>query len=141
MKKLASRKDFRVIDLMIAHGPLGYGIYALLVEYLKERKAFRSMDDIKRIAYELHADAETVRSVIEDFGLFTVDAEGIITHGVAKPSEPSEPAEPTENSENSEISELSEPQLPLTASQKRRERRRKIKLIGTRTPAIRYRAV
>ena len=138
MKKLASRKDFRVIDLMIAHGPLGYGIYALLVEYLKERKAFRSMADIKRIAYELHADAETVRSVIEDFGLFTVDAEGIITHGVAKPVEPSE------NSESSENSELSEPLLPqrgLTSSQKRRERRRKIKLVGLRTPAIRYRAV
>ena len=135
MKKLASRKDFRVIDLMIAHGPLGYGIYALLVEYLKERKAFRSMDDIKRIAYELHADAETVRSVIEDFGLFTVDAEGIITHGVAKPAEPAEP------SENSELSEPLLPQRVLTSSQKRRERRRKIKLVGLRTPAIRYRAV
>ena len=141
MKKLASRKDFRVIDLMIAHGPLGYGIYALLVEYLKERKAFRSMDDIKRIAYELHADAETVRSVIEDFGLFTVDAEGIITHGVAKPAEPAEPSENSESSENSELSEPLLPQRGLTSSQKRRERRRKIKLVGLRTPAIRYRAV
>ena len=79
MKKLASRKDLRVIDLMIAFGPLGYGIYALLVDYLKERKAMRRVDDIGRIAYELHADADMLRSVIEDFGLFTVDDEGNIS--------------------------------------------------------------
>lgn len=33
-------------DLRIAFGSLCYGIYALLVEYLKEHKVFRSMDDI-----------------------------------------------------------------------------------------------
>ena len=32
MKKLASRKDSRIIDLMIKYGPEGYGTYALLVE-------------------------------------------------------------------------------------------------------------
>ncbi len=143
MKKLASRKDSRIVDLLIAFGPLGYGIYALLVDYLKERKAFRSIDDVKRIAYELHTDAETVRSVIEDFGLFTVDDEGIITHKGIERKAPAakEPAksEISENSESSELPELtvaaaSEPEVsspvpvPVTSSsQKRRERRKRLR--------------
>ena len=87
MKKIASRKDPRVVDLLIAHGIAGYGIYVMLVEYLGERKSFRSMDDIRRIAYELHADADTVRSIIQDFDLFEIDSDGNITReGARKPS-------------------------------------------------------
>lgn len=70
MKKIRSRKDLKVIDLMIAHGAAGYGVYVMLTEYLSERKTLRSRADIARIAYELHAEAEMVRSVLEDFGLF-----------------------------------------------------------------------
>lgn len=87
MKKLVSRKDSRVIDLLIAYGPMGYGIYALLVEYLHERKAMRSPDDLKRIAYELHADAEILRAVVEDFGLFYIK-DGEICHGKQELSAP-----------------------------------------------------
>lgn len=89
MKKLVSRKDSRVIDLLIAYGPMGYGIYALLVEYLHERKAMRSPDDLKRIAYELHADAEILRAVVEDFGLFYIK-DGEIHHGTASYGLPKE---------------------------------------------------
>lgn len=70
MRRIASRKDSRIIDLLIAHGAAGYGIYVMLVEYLGMRRAMRSRSDIGRIAYELHADPETVRSVLEDFNLF-----------------------------------------------------------------------
>lgn len=87
MKKLVSRKDSRVIDLLIAYGPVGYGIYALLVEYLHERKAMRSHSDLKRIAYELHADAEVLRAVVEDFGLFHIK-DGEIRHGKQELSAP-----------------------------------------------------
>ncbi len=146
MKKLASRKDTRVIDLMIAFGPLGYGIYALLVEYLKERKAFRSVDDIERIAYELHADAETLRAVITDFNLFEI-IDGVITHKVPERKVPAPVAEKSELPENSEYSENSEMPFaapsddeaspaskPVTSSLKRRERRRRLRLMGMKTP-------
>ena len=140
MKKLASRKDTRVIDLMIAFGPLGYGIYALLVEYLKERKALRSMDDINRIAYELHADAEILRAIITDFNLFEI-IEGNITHKTASERKAPAVEETSENSEFSESSEFSECALaevpesevdipvpePVSASAKRRARRKRLR--------------
>lgn len=94
MKKLASRKDSRIIDLLVEYGTEGYGIYALLVEYLKERKSFRHTDDIKRIAYELHADPEILRAVIEDFNLFEI-ADGLIINKNTKRKTPA-PTPPVE---------------------------------------------
>lgn len=87
MKRIASRKDPRVIDLLIAHGVAGYGVYVLLVEYLGERKSFRNMADVSRIAYEFHADAEMVRSILQDFDLFEIDPEGNAARkGAQKPA-------------------------------------------------------
>lgn len=70
MRKIRSRKDPKIVDLLIAFGTAGYGTYVMLSEYLGERKSLRSRDDVKRIAYELHADYEMVRSILEDFDLF-----------------------------------------------------------------------
>ena len=140
MRKLASRKDTRVIDLLIAYGPLGYGIYALLVEYLKERKAFRSMDDINRIAYELHADADILRAIITDFNLFEI-IEGEITHKVIERKAPavkeiSESSEHSEYSGNSECAlaeapesevDIPVPEPAISASAKRRARRKRLR--------------
>lgn len=94
MKKIKSRKDLQVTDLLIAHGPAGYGVYVMLTEYLSERKALRRREDIGRIAYELHADAEMVRSILEDFNLFAVSAEGEFCN---LSSAPTQKAAPTEN--------------------------------------------
>lgn len=95
MKRIISRKDPRVIDLLIAYGPAGYGTYAILVEYLRERKSLCSPDDIKRIAYELHADAEILRSVIEDFNLFII-VDNKISHNNGKTEQQTTPAPSTE---------------------------------------------
>lgn len=132
MKKLASRKDPRVIDLLIAYGPMGYGIYALLVDYLGERKALRSANDIKRIAYELHADAETVRAILEDFDLF--DCSGNEFHNlktkVPKQSGNQQQTEtptqetPVATGSTESGSGLSIPSF--SASKKRRERRKRL---------------
>lgn len=136
MKKLASRKDSRIIDLLIEYGPEGYGTYALLVEYLKERKAFRSINDIRRIAYELHANEEILRAVIEDFNLFEI-VDGQITFKVIERKAPaieevSEPSEPSEFSESSESSESSAHVAPpvaeaQSASSKRRARHKRLR--------------
>lgn len=121
MKKLASRKDSRIIDLMIKYGPEGYGTYALLVEYLKERKAFRSVTDIRRIAYELHVNAEILRAIIEDFNLFEI-IDGQITTKVAKrkTTETEEAAEiPPVTQCQSEPETVQDSGIPLEATQKR----------------------
>lgn len=109
MRRIASRKDTRIIDLLIAFGPAGYGIYVMLVEYLGMRKAMRSRGDIARIAYELHSDAETVRSVLEDFNLFDCTASGYYNRGKAPAettsetmSEPEAEPMPAENAPEAE---------------------------------------
>ncbi|MBD5240090.1 MAG: DUF4373 domain-containing protein [Bacteroidales bacterium] len=113
MKKIRNRKDLQITDLLIAHGPAGYGVYVMLTQYLGERKSLRRRQDIARIAYELHAPAEMVRSVLEDFGLFECVGDEFANESApakqpkeaanepAKPEAEPEPAEPANESYNS----------------------------------------
>ena len=93
MKKIRNRKDLQITDLLIAHGPAGYGVYVMLTQYLGERKSLRRRQDIARIAYELHAPAEMVRSVLEDFGLFECVGDEFANES-APAKQPKEPAKP-----------------------------------------------
>lgn len=147
MRRIASRKDTRIIDLLVAFGPAGYGIYVMLVEYLGARKAMRSRGDIARIAYELHSDAETVRSVLEDFNLFDCTASGYYNLGKA-PAENALEAETDveakgaiESGAEAEADNrddggqpdaepmAEQPAAPtVSASMKRRERRKRLRL-------------
>lgn len=116
MKKIRNRKDLQITDLLIAHGPAGYGVYVMLTQYLGERKSLRRRQDIARIAYELHAPAEMVRSVLEDFGLFECVGDEFANESAPakqpkepanpdvaepEPAEPVEPAKETDESYNS----------------------------------------
>ncbi|MBD5360671.1 MAG: DUF4373 domain-containing protein [Bacteroides sp.] len=92
MKKIRNRKDLQITDLLIAHGPAGYGVYVMLTQYLGERKSLRRRQDIARIAYELHASAEMVRSVLEDFGLFECVGDEFANES-APAKQPKEPAQ------------------------------------------------
>ncbi len=135
MKKIASRKDSRVVDLLMTHGVAGYGIYVLLIEYLGGRKVFRSKSDYKRIAYELHADAETVRSVLEDFGLFDCTDTEYYNLGKAPVSkefplleveEPTEENKPEKSIVSPAKQELVAPPCPesqMSRSERRRQER------------------
>lgn len=130
MKKIASRKDPRILDLLIAHGASGYGLYVMLVEYLGERKALRSTDDIRRIAYELHADAETVSSILRDFNLFEIDPDGNIAREGARSSAESARSAtyPPITDDASEHPLTASPSAPLPASMSRSERRRQLRI-------------
>ena len=140
MKKIASRKDPRVIDLLIAHGIAGYGIYVMLVEYLGERKSFRTVDDIRRIAYELHADAETVRSILYDFNLFEIDSDGNIARvGERKPvAEKKQPAQTAVNNVPEEEQRLEEvaPEQPVAMRPMTRSERRRQQRLHQKSPDI-----
>ena len=140
MRKLASRKDSRIIDLLIEYGPEGYGTYALLVEYLKERRSFRSINDIRRIAFEIHANEEILRAVIEDFGLFEI-VDGTISNKAVErkmtatePENSDQPALPADcGRPDSMPEEIPKPTVaitetePRTSSAKRRARRKRLR--------------
>lgn len=67
-----ARNDERLLSIRIKHGMAGYGVYWAIVEKLREQKDYCLQIDHKSIAWELHVDEEIVRSVIEDYGLFTI---------------------------------------------------------------------
>lgn len=107
MNKIRNRKDLQITDLLIAHGPAGYGVYVMLTQYLTERKSLRRREDIARIAYELHAPAEMVRSVLEDFGLFEY-TDGLFANESSPAKEPKQP-EPAKPAESAVLADSSEP--------------------------------
>lgn len=66
--------------LRMKHGCLGYGIYALLTEMLESEHSHRLTKDYADIAYILREDADIIRSVVEDFGLFADMGDCFTTH-------------------------------------------------------------
>lgn len=65
-----ARNDDKIIRLRMRHGAAGYGVYFMILERLRECSGYLSRADYEIIAYDIHEDAEMVRSVIEDYGLF-----------------------------------------------------------------------
>lgn len=67
-----ARADRKMVNLQIAHGMEGVGIFWSIVEMLYEEDG-RLPKEYQRIAYELRTDESTVKSVVEDFELFRSD--------------------------------------------------------------------
>ena len=66
-----SRTDEKIKRLIRKHGMLGYGLFWAIVEDLyNNANVLRT--DYDGIAYELHIDTETIRSIINDFNLFEI---------------------------------------------------------------------
>jgi hypothetical protein len=67
-----ARTDDKIKRLIRTHGMTGYGIFWSIVEDLyNNANALRL--DCEGIAYDLHTDCEVVKSVINDFDLFTIE--------------------------------------------------------------------
>ena len=71
-----ARNDEKVIRLRMKHGAAGYGIYFMILERLREDANYMSAKDYNVIAFDLRVDAAIVKSVVEDFGLFTFTDDG-----------------------------------------------------------------
>ncbi|MBP6658710.1 MAG: DUF4373 domain-containing protein [Bacteroidia bacterium] len=69
-----ARQDFKIKKLHRQHGSLGYGIFWSLVEDLYNNANALPLD-YDSMAYEYKTDANLVKSVIHDFGLFTYSKE------------------------------------------------------------------
>lgn len=67
-----SRQDSKIKKLLQKHGLRGYGIFWAIVEDLYNN-ANALQADYEIIAYDLHEDSETIKSIVNDFGLFVFD--------------------------------------------------------------------
>ena len=71
-----ARNDEKLVRLRMKHGAAGYGVYFMVLERLREEREYMSAKDYNMIAFDLRVDAAIVKSVVEDFGLFTFTDDG-----------------------------------------------------------------
>lgn len=67
-----ARSDDKIKKLIRVHGMPGYGIFWCIVEDLYNNANALRMD-YEGIAYDLRTDSELIKSIINDFDLFSID--------------------------------------------------------------------
>lgn len=68
-----------VVPLLMQEGFAGYGIYLAMLEVLRDAPGYKFSGDPKVWAYVLHAqDVDQVKRVLDNFGLFDRDDDGLI---------------------------------------------------------------
>ena len=72
----SARNDEKLVRLRMKQGAAGYGVYFMILERLREEADYMSAKDYNMIAFDLRVDAAIVKSVVEDFGLFTFTDDG-----------------------------------------------------------------
>lgn len=71
-----ARNSEKLIRVRMRHGAAGYGVYFMILERLREATDYMSVKDYNLIAFDLRVDAALIKSVIEDFGLFSFTESG-----------------------------------------------------------------
>ena len=66
-----ARNDEKLIALRIRYGAEGYGVYFMLIEMLQAAPGCVLEKDYKALAFDLRVSARRIKSIVEDFGLFT----------------------------------------------------------------------
>ena len=66
-----ARNDEKLIALRIRYGAEGYGVYFMLIEMLQAASGCVLEKDYKALAFDLRVSARRIKSIVEDFGLFT----------------------------------------------------------------------
>lgn len=65
-----ARNDEKLIRLRMRHKWEGYGIFWAIIEKLRDSSDYMCVVDYDIIAYDLRADTATIKSIVEEFGLF-----------------------------------------------------------------------
>lgn len=71
-----ARNSIKVTKLRMKYGAAGYGIFFMLLERLREAENYMSVRDYNAIGFDLHVDANQVKAIVEDFGLFVFTDDG-----------------------------------------------------------------
>lgn len=70
-----ARNSKKLLRLRMRHGAAGYGVYFMLLERLREESGYTCDADYEMLQYDLRAEPELIKSVVEDFGLFIISKE------------------------------------------------------------------
>lgn len=71
-----ARNSDRLLPVRMRYGAEGYGIYFMLLERLREEPEYMSVKDYNMLAFDLRVDTGKLKSIVEDFGLFTFTDNG-----------------------------------------------------------------
>jgi hypothetical protein len=71
-----ARNDDKLIAVRMKHDWKGYGLFWAIIEKMREANNYVCVRDYNIIAYDLRTDASTIKSIIEDFGLFAFTEDG-----------------------------------------------------------------
>lgn len=71
-----ARNDDRIIAVRMRHKMEGYGVYFAILERLLESSEYMSVKDYNVIAFDLHVGSALIKSIVEDFGLFSFTDDG-----------------------------------------------------------------
>lgn len=71
-----ARQDEKILALRMKLGWEGYGIYWAVVEKLREASDYILSMDYNVISFDLRIESKTIKSIVEDFGLFEFTEDG-----------------------------------------------------------------
>lgn len=71
-----ARNSDKLLPVRMKYGAEGYGIYFMLLERLRDEPTYTSIKDYNTLAFDLRVDAQKIKAVIEDFGLFSFTDDG-----------------------------------------------------------------
>lgn len=72
-------KSSMITTLLIEEGHAAYGIYWMVLELLRDCPGYRIGNNPKAIAWSIHCtDVDLVARVLKNYGLFDVDADGLL---------------------------------------------------------------
>lgn len=69
----SARNDEKILALRMDLGWEGYGIYWAIIEMLREANAYEMRTQYNRIAFGLQVSEEMIKSIVESYGLFTIN--------------------------------------------------------------------
>ena len=68
-----AHNDEKIVDLLMTHGHEGYGIFWHLIELLASADEYQLESNYKRLSFSMQCNSEILKSVVEDFGLFSIE--------------------------------------------------------------------
>ena len=71
-----ARNSDKLLPVRMKYGAEGYGIYFMLLERLRDEPTYTSIKDYNMLAFDLRVDAQKIKAVIEEFGLFAFTDDG-----------------------------------------------------------------
>ena len=71
-----ARNSDKMMQVRMDLGAEGYGIFFMLIERLREEKEYKSTTNYKVLEFDLKADSEKIKQVVENYDLFKFTEDG-----------------------------------------------------------------